>query len=161
MGVAMDGWRSAQTRHLLARMRPEWTIVAWGFPISLAWEFAHTPLYADAGGGIGYLLWTRFHCALGDLLILLGAFWMTSLLVRTRFWWMRLSWDRIVTFVGLGLAYTMWSEWFNTRVTGGWTYGDAMPVVLWMGLSPLLQWVVVPSIVLAVLRRREGDRNGG
>ena len=38
-----------------------------------------------------------------------------------------------------------------------WTYSDLMPVVsiagLKIGLSPLLQWIVVPGAAFAVMRR--------
>jgi hypothetical protein len=47
----------------------------------------------------------------------------------------------------LGLVYTVFSEWLNVSVRGSWAYASAMPVVpiLGTGLSPVLQWLVVPA----------------
>jgi hypothetical protein len=45
-----------------------------------------------------------------------------------------------------GVAYTVLSEWVNTEITMGWEYGEAMLRVppLGTGITPLLQWLVVP-----------------
>jgi len=37
-------------------------------------------------------------------------------------------------------------------VRGSWAYAQAMPVVAGIGLSPLLQWVLVPLVVLCTVR---------
>ena len=41
---------------------------------------------------------------------------------------------------------TVFSEWLNIEVRQAWAYRDAMPVipVLGAGLSPVLQWIIVP-----------------
>jgi len=45
-----------------------------------------------------------------------------------------------------GVSYTVFSEWLNIEVRQAWAYRDAMPVVpvLGAGLSPVLQWIIVP-----------------
>ena len=45
-----------------------------------------------------------------------------------------------------GLAYTLFSEWFNIEVRETWAYSDLMPVIpiIDAGLSPVLQWIVIP-----------------
>ena len=55
----------------------------------------------------------------------------------------------LVTVV-LGLIYTIFSEWLNTEIRGSWAYAEIMPVVpvIGAGLSPLLQWIIVPSLGL-------------
>jgi hypothetical protein len=42
----------------------------------------------------------------------------------------------------------MFSEWLNIEVRGAWAYRDTMPVipVIGMGLSPFLQWIIVPIL---------------
>ena len=54
-----------------------------------------------------------------------------------------------------GLSYTAFSEWFNTTVRAVWTYSEWMPVTPFVpiGVSPLLQWVVVSVVALALSRR--------
>ncbi len=68
--------------------------------------------------------------------------------------------------IAFGLAYTAFSEWLNVFVRASWAYSDWMPIVsiagLKIGLSPLLQWIVVPGAAFAIVRwvttRHEGGR---
>jgi hypothetical protein len=56
----------------------------------------------------------------------------------------------------LGAAYTIFSEWLNVEIRHSWSYTAAMPVLPWLGtgLTPLLQWLIVPALALAII----GDR---
>ncbi len=138
-------------------------LILWGLVLNLVWEFAQSPLYADHGNGWGYVAWTRFHCTLGDVLILAGAFATTAVMLRSWHWLDTRGSGAATVFVGLGLAYTVWSEWFNTTVREAWAYAPAMPLVFGVGLSPLLQWLVIPTLLVWILRRRPAWElsNGG
>ena len=67
----------------------------------------------------------------------------------------------VCTAILLGAAYTVFSEWLNINIRRSWSYTDAMPVLplLGTGLTPLLQWVVVPGLAFATVmgweRRRQ------
>jgi len=65
-----------------------------------------------------------------------------------------------VLIVASGVAYTGFSEWQNATVRQSWSYSHLMPVIppLGVGLSPMLQWVVIPSLALSVAQR--GRRRG-
>ena len=58
--------------------------------------------------------------------------------------------------VAFGIAYTIYSEWLNTTVRQSWAHSPLMPVLplIGTGLSPILQWLVVPSLTLATRLRR-------
>lgn len=122
----------------------------------LFWETAHLPLYT-----IWYEGTPRdnalavLHCTAGDILIALSA-WAFAVLVAGRPEWPAAGTRRIaVLTIAGGLAYTGFSEWLNTAVRQSWTYSQWMPVLpgLGMGLSPALQWIVVPSLGLWVAGR--------
>ena len=132
---------------------PEIRLGGWGLLLNGAWEFLQSPLYTDHARGLAYVLWTRLHCTGGDVLILLGAFWVTSLILRSRQWWRDARKGPVLLFTLLGLSYTIWSEWLNMEVRRSWEYAPAMPRVLGLGLTPLLQWILLPSCVLALVRR--------
>lgn len=131
----------------------ERVLVGWGFVLNAAWEFGQTPLYEDSDRDLGYLAWSRLHCAAGDVLILLAAFWLTSLAWRSRRWFTRPRRLAPGLFVALGLAYTVWSEWANTSLRDAWQYRPEMPTLFGIGLAPLLQWLVLPPILVVLLRR--------
>ncbi len=132
---------------------PERKLVQWGFGLNLAWELAQTPLYADSGRGLSYLAWTRLHCTVGDVLILLAAFWLTAGLHRSRHWYLDSIFLGGAAFSGIGLAYTTWSEWVNTSIRSSWTYQPEMPTIVGIGIAPLLQWILIPPVIVALLRR--------
>lgn len=124
--------------------------------LNLLWEVAQLPLYTlwfEAPPT--YIAFAVFHCTVGDILIGTGA--LLSALIVTRARTLRdWRWTRIgVVSIALGLAYTTVSEWMNTAISAGWTYSEWMPVLPFVpiGLSPLLQWLIVPTAALALSRK--------
>lgn len=133
---------------------PELRLVLWGFALNLTWEVLQTPLYADRGGSARYLAWSRLHCTLGDVLILLGCFWLVALMCRDRRWIAAGRLPPRLLFVTLGVAYTMASELLNTRLFLSWAYAPEMPHIFGVGLAPILQWFLIPSALLFILTPR-------
>ena len=137
----------------LLRRLPELPVAGLAFGLNAVWEFLQSPLYADHGRELGYLLRTRLHCAGGDTLILLFAFGVTSLIFRSRQWLRDGRRRPTVLFVALGFAYTVWSEWFNTQVALSWQYAESMPRVFGIGLTPLAQWLAIPFLLALIFRK--------
>lgn len=139
-----------------------WTevrLALFGVVLHGAWEFLHSPLYEDHTIGWFYVLWTRLHCTVGDVMILLFTFWLTSLLVGNRRWLERFQPFPVAVFTLSGMAYTTYSEWYNVYVAGHWSYTDSMPELLGIGVTPLLQWLILPPLIglfLRETRRRSG-----
>ena len=50
-------------------------------------------------------------------------------------------------------SYTTWSEWVNTSIRSSWTYQPEMPTIVGIGIAPLLQWILIPPVIVALLRR--------
>ena len=125
----------------------------------LAWEVIQLPLYTNwSTASSGELAFAVLHCTGGDILIALSALTAALVLIGEPAWPSH-SFGRVcVLTVALGIGYTVFSEWLNTGVRASWTYSDWMPTVPWIGtgLSPLLQWVAIPSLALLVLHRRLG-----
>ena len=59
-----------------------------------------------------------------------------------------------------GVAYTIFSEWHNTEVRNSWAYSSLMPTLpgLGTGLSPLLQWFVIPIAAFWWARPRRASQ---
>ena len=56
-------------------------------------------------------------------------------------------------FVVVGaMGFTAWSEWYNVYRTGAWSYASEMPTVYGIGLSPLLQWLILPPAIVVAYR---------
>ena len=50
------------------------------------------------------------------------------------------------------MAYTAWSEWYNVYRAGSWGYTASMPLIFGIGLSPLLQWLILPPVLVLAYR---------
>ena len=78
------------------------------------------------------------------------------------FCWRPFGWRIIFTAIVLGVAYSIFSEWLNVEIRRTWSYTPAMPVLpfLGTGLTPLLQWLIVPSPAFAIVvcRSRPAQR---
>ncbi len=114
---------------------------------NLVWEAIQLPLYTLWRTATPpYLLFAVLHCWVGDLLI--ASFSLAlSIIVVGRGWPSRNYAATGMLAVLLGLSYTVFSEWLNVVVRESWAYAPAMPRVppFGTGLSPLLQWLIVPT----------------
>jgi hypothetical protein len=121
----------------------------------LGWEILQLPLYTIwTTGTAREMAFAVLHCTGGDALIALTALTVALVFVGTEEWPAESHWRVILMAVALGIAYTIFSEWLNIVVRKSWAYSPLMPVVsiLKMGLSPLLQWIVVPILALTCAR---------
>lgn len=127
---------------------------------NLGWEFAQLPLYTiwrtASGGQIAY---AAIHCWLGDLLIAASCLGV-AVLTTDRSWPAGRNWRTATMATALGVASTIVLEWVNVDVLGNWAYAPSMPTlpILGTGLSPLLQWLVLPPLAF-VLARPHGLEN--
>ena len=117
--------------------------------VNLAWETAQLPLYTLGRDGTpGEQAFAVLHCTGGDVLIATTALLLALMTAADGRWPGHPPIYRRVAAltVGLGVLYTIFSEWLNIVIRQSWAYSDLMPVVpvIDTGLSPLMQWIVVP-----------------
>jgi hypothetical protein len=114
---------------------------------NLVWEFAQMPLYTLwETGTASEIAFAALHCTGGDILIALASVMLALLLAGQASWPESGNRPLIAITVILGLSYTLFSEWLNIEIRQSWAYRDVMPVipVVDAGLSPVLQWIIVP-----------------
>lgn len=138
---------------------PEFNVLVFSFLINLSWELWQVQFFqgmTDRAHGVGVKACTL--ATVGDAGIALVAFWLTAYFARTRSWIMQPSRADIAIFMGVGLVSTIILETLAIGVLGRWAYSDAMPrlPILGTGLAPLLQWLVIPGLVLWIVRRQIG-----
>ena len=120
---------------------------AFAIPAHLAWEVVQLPLYTiwyeDPPGRIAF---AAIHCTGGDVMITSASLLGALLVFGNRRW----PDERYIVVAApavlAGVGYTIFSEWHNTEVRNSWAYSSLMPTLpgLGTGLSPLLQWFVIP-----------------
>ena len=133
-----------------------WTLLS--LALNLAWEIAQIPLYTifheASAGSIAYAV---LHCAAGDGLIAAGSFVLAAAALRDPDWIRARPWRGGAIAIAAALAYTAYSEWRNVYQLGSWAYTEAMPLLFGIGLSPLLQWLLIPAAGVLVMRKLQSN----
>ena len=148
---AQSHWLSLLRRYLLASMAG-----------NLVWEIVQLPLYTIWKTGTSKeLVVAVLHCTLGDVAIATSALVVGLVMVGSNDWPARSFRAVAIAAVLIGLGYTVYSERTNVLIRRSWDYSEWMPVLPWLGvgLSPVLQWLIVPPVALAFARRRRHSRS--
>lgn len=151
--MAVDG-SSSRARILTL---PELNVVIFAFLLNFVWEFWQVPFYRDMPSAPHWQATTVCSlAAVGDAVIMLVAFCAVAAIMRARTWVLKPSAPQVVVFTMTGIAITLMMEWVATESLHMWVYADRMPVLplLGIGLLPLLQWVILPPLVVWFVHRQ-------
>ena len=138
---------------------PELNVVVFAFLLNFPWEFLQVPLFAqmaDAPHWQAIKACTR--ASLGDAMIMLAAYWVVAGARGDRTWIASPGIAGVVLCASFGIFVTVIIE--HLALTGlwfvRWSYSAAMPVVpgIGVGLSPLIQWIVLPPLVAWFVKRQ-------
>lgn len=124
----------------------------------LLWEIAQLPFYTIwSTGTVREQVIAIVHCTAGDVVIATVAIVLALVLVADSNWPANRFWPTAAATLMGGVAYTGFSEWLNTVVRTSWSYSEWMPVLdlfgFRLGLTPVLQWVVVPALAMWLAMR--------
>lgn len=133
---------------------------------NLVWETLQLPLYTIwRTGTLREQAFAVIHCTLGDLLIALSSLALALIIVGRSAWPSSRFWQVAGLTIIFGIGYTAFSEWLNVVVRASWAYSEWMPVIplfgFRLGLSPLLQWIVVPAAAFGLLRLMPLEKDNG
>lgn len=133
------------------------TYLGASFAFHLMWEVVQLPLYTiwttGSASAIGFAV---MHCTAGDLMIAAAALVSALVLVGHRDWPSDAFTRVAVVALVIGVGYTFYSEWLNVVVRKNWAYSNLMPTlpIFGTGVSPLLQWLIVPAVALFLTQRQ-------
>ena len=128
-----------------------WALLAAG--LNLVWEIVQLPLYTiSETGTTSSIVFAVGHCTIGDAMIALSCYGIAVLATRRPCWIVERPVTGGVIVVLLGLAYTVFSEWLNVSVRASWEYAAGMPTIGGIGVAPLLQWLLVPVLMVFLAR---------
>lgn len=129
----------------------------YAFGVNFVWEMLQAPLF------VGMLEMPRWdatalclQAAAGDAVMMVIAFAVVALGTHDHTWMLRLRPARLCAFALLAALQGLVLEWLSLQLER-WSYGPAMPVepLSGLGLTPILQWLILPLALLWAVRRRE------
>ena len=138
---------------------PEFNLAVFALLLNFPWEVLQAPLFDGmAAAPHSAVIGACLQATLGDAVIMLLAHAGIVAVTRRRRWVLTPSRREVAGFVAVGVGITAVIEWLATRGHWAqtWAYSTAMPVIpgIEIGVSPLLQWVVVPPVALWFVRRQ-------
>jgi len=129
-----------------------WLILA--LLINGIWELGHLPMYTLWTDPDAWRIATYVgHCLIGDGLIAGAIYLAIAVLLHNGNWPYHQPWLGGALFITLAVSYTAYSEWRNVYVHELWAYAPSMPLIAGIGLTPLLQWTLVPALMVTVHRK--------
>lgn len=136
---------------------PEVNLAIFAFLLHFAWEMLQGGLFQELREAPHWEAVSRCtRATLGDVGITLAVFWGVAGCSGGRQWPQRPRLAQVLGFTGGGLLVTIASERLATQVWDRWSYHALMPVVplLDVGLTPLLQWTLLPSLIVWFVYRQ-------
>jgi hypothetical protein len=128
-----------------------WSALA--FVLNLTWEIAQVRLYTIwAAADRISVAWALLHCTLGDVVIALAMFALAGMVLWRADWPASRPWAGAAIVVIGAMAFTAWSERYNVYRAGNWGYTASMPTIFGIGLFPLLQWLILPPVIVGAYR---------
>lgn len=139
-------------------MRRLIAILLSAYAMHFAWEMAHGSLFTPMNRLPFWQATAWCARAAGwDVVISVAAYLAAALAARRVLWIHHAArWPYAIYFaVGLGITIAL-ERW--AIGAGRWQYREAMPTIAGVGLTPLLQWVVIPAALLLLARRTTRER---
>lgn len=140
--------------------QPESNIFIFAFLLNYPWEFLQAPLFkemAEAAHWEAVKICTR--ATIGDAVIMLVAYSSVAAGALDRTWFREPRRLQMTAFIAIGVSITIGIEHFATRTDQwvvNWEYAPSMPTLplLGTGLTPILQWILLPPLVIWFVRRQ-------
>ena len=122
------------------------------FALHFAWEMAQHSLYLLMHSMPFWraTAWCT-RAAAGDFVITTIAFSAAAMSGGRHWPLIRRRLSPALIFLTVGILITIGYEIYAVS-TGRWAYDEQMPQILGIGLSPLLQWIVIPLLEIAAYR---------
>lgn len=137
---------------------PEVDMAIFALLLNYPWELLQAPLYLGMATAPHWLAVQRCTVAtIGDGVLMLFAYFVIAVCSRRRWWVLRPTRLQSYAFILIGVGVTIAVErWSISGVSGGWVYSHYMPIVpgFGVGLSPMVQWTLIPPLVLWFVRRQ-------
>ncbi len=123
------------------------TTILFAFFFNLAWEMLQMPLFKGDVYDWQHILFCVL-ATVADVIMVLIIYFGFALTYKNAFWVKNLKTNRIILLLLTGGAGAVLAEIRQLSI-GTWSYGDAMPLipVVHVGLSPVLQFMILPILV--------------
>ncbi len=136
---------------------PEFNVAIFSFLLSFFWEIQQMWFYQIPPEYSHFdIVRNCTFATVGDVVIILIAFWAVVALSKSRQWLRYPSRRQMSVFILVRVVITVVIEALATGSLNRWTYAESMPTIpiLGTGLVPLAMWFLVPPLTIWFTRRQ-------
>ncbi len=137
--------------------QPEFSLVFLSFVFNFIWEVVQSPFYLFKREWSDNATVCTLYCTGVDVFMTLGIFWLVACIAQNRWWFLDVTTAYQYLFLGLAVASSIFMEYLNVFVAHDWKYASFMPTVAGIGMFPILQWLLIPQLIVFILRRQFGQ----
>lgn len=123
--------------------------IGWGvtlaFLLNYAWELGHCPLYVGCAYDWPHVAFLGL-ASVGDTIMVALLYFGFAMIYKNGFWIQSLTVSRTVWLMLVGGTGAAVAEIAHLSA-GNWTYTDQMPLIFGVGLTPLLQFSMLPLLI--------------
>lgn len=114
----------------------------------------HSIFFKPHYQGLIDFVYVHLKAALGDILIILAIYLITAVILGFKSLEIKINKNSSALIISLGFIFAVIIEKYALN-THRWSYNDLMPIVpiIEVGLTPILQLVVVPMSALYIIKR--------
>ena len=134
---------------------PEACLFLFAFLLNFVYEVWQAPYYTFYNSpSLANKIRDLTHCSFGDAVIILICSWVVSGIAHSRCWLLHPTHQFAVLFTSVGLLITLILETYRVNVSRD--YGVTVLAVPILGMSSLavLQWIILPPLILYLARRQ-------
>jgi len=151
IGLFIFFYQRTEDRRIYIRFLMRIVIIS--FLLNSIWELAHSPLYQLHQYDFQHVS-ICFLASLADTIFVLLIIFLFGLVFKNVFWVNHLTVSRIIVLAIVGaIGATIGEMWHTSK--GDWVYANYMPLIPWLGVgvSPVLQFTILPLIIFVVNRK--------
>ena len=133
------------------------SLLVLGFLFNYAWELIQMPLYKAAPFNFGHIAFCAL-ASVADAIMVLLIYFGFALIYKDSFWIREMTAFRISLLMLVGGIGAVAAEMRHLSY-GTWAYDSSMPIlpVVHVGLSPVLQFMLLPFLIFYLGRRFTGS----
>jgi hypothetical protein len=129
-------------------------ILGFSFLLNFLWESLHGySLYLDHIIASDKYVRMMVYMSFMDAITILAMYLVCAFFIKDILWLNNMNHKRVSIFFILGLFVAVAAEYWAVYVTHEWLYNENMPVILGIGLSPLVQLSLTGGLAIWLTQR--------
>lgn len=135
---------------------PEAQIAIFSFLLNYPWEMLQAPLFEGSDGAHWEQVKVCTLATVADAVIAVMSYWVAAVVAKCRAWPLNPRPAGWYAYMAAGLGITAFGESLAVGPLALWEYSAAMPLVpvIEVGIRPMLQWLILPPLVLWFARNQ-------